>query len=421
MDRAAQKVSLQQRLDMPAHYSAGRFAGAGVVICAGGAAMFTNAFVLIHVLRNALGCRLPIEVWHFGQEELSARMQLLLHELDARTVDALEVLKNHPAKISNGWQLKVYSVIHCSFEHVLLLDADNVPTRDPACVFSWHEWSDAGAILWPDVVDLLKENPVWDVCGLEPRTQPSVESGQLCIDKARCWGALQIALHLNENADFFYDLVYGDKDTWLLALLMTQSPHAMIAHRPASDGGFCLFQHDMDGRVLFQHRTRAKWRYSGVNRHVPGFLGTEVCEAALGELRAKWNGYIFNAPRRSAGALQIQSQLQGSPLAIAIAGEASSRIQFLPAGEIRSARGDCLNWHCEEEDGDVRLMISDQFGIVWRFVRTGSDRWTGQSTDAATRMAFLGPVSGAPELKSRKPEHAAWPLPGRYSRREDAT
>ena len=37
-----------------------RFTGRGIVIAAGGSSMFTNAYVLVHVLRRNLNCTLPI-------------------------------------------------------------------------------------------------------------------------------------------------------------------------------------------------------------------------------------------------------------------------------------------------------------------------------------------------------------------------
>jgi ADP-heptose:LPS heptosyltransferase len=43
----------------------GGFRGQGIVICAGGIRLFTNAWVCVQLLRR-LGCRLPIELWHLG-------------------------------------------------------------------------------------------------------------------------------------------------------------------------------------------------------------------------------------------------------------------------------------------------------------------------------------------------------------------
>ena len=59
-------------------YPSERFAGRGIVVCAGGSRVFTNAYVLLSLLRRTLNCTLPIEVWHFGAEEMSPSMAGLL-------------------------------------------------------------------------------------------------------------------------------------------------------------------------------------------------------------------------------------------------------------------------------------------------------------------------------------------------------
>ena len=51
--------------------------GRGIVICAGGVRLFTNAWVCIQMLRR-VGCRLPIELWHIGREELDEEMSEIL-------------------------------------------------------------------------------------------------------------------------------------------------------------------------------------------------------------------------------------------------------------------------------------------------------------------------------------------------------
>jgi Mannosyltransferase putative len=56
-------------------YPEGRFAGRGIVICAGGTRLFTCAWVCISLLRSTVGCKLPIQVWYLGPEEMDARMR----------------------------------------------------------------------------------------------------------------------------------------------------------------------------------------------------------------------------------------------------------------------------------------------------------------------------------------------------------
>ena len=63
-------------------YPKGRFAGRGVIICAGGPRFFTCAWVCIGMLRRVLGSTLPIQVWYLGPEETDQRMIALLGALD---------------------------------------------------------------------------------------------------------------------------------------------------------------------------------------------------------------------------------------------------------------------------------------------------------------------------------------------------
>ena len=100
---------LSSRLKAALTFPQDAFSGQGIVTCAGGPRMFTNAYVLIHVLRRHLGCTLPIEVWHFGPPELSPRMASLLRELEAQPVDACAAMNLRPPQFSSPWQLKAYA------------------------------------------------------------------------------------------------------------------------------------------------------------------------------------------------------------------------------------------------------------------------------------------------------------------------
>src|SRR6266568_1815018 len=202
--------AIAQRLAAPERYPTDRFLGRGIVVCAGGVRMFVNAYVLLRILREKLRCLLPMQLWHLGPHELSPVMRALLGDLDVELIDAHAVQATHPGSIADGWQLKPYAALHSRFQEVLLLDADQVPVRDPAEVFRWPQYLETGALFWPDIVDLVPENPVWTLCGLEPRRCTSLDSGQLVVDKQRHWAALNLVLFLNEQAETFYRLIYGD-------------------------------------------------------------------------------------------------------------------------------------------------------------------------------------------------------------------
>jgi hypothetical protein len=221
-------------------------AGRGIVICAGGVRMFTNAWVLVWQLRKVLGCQLPVEVWHLGPAEMSSGMRGMLENLGAKVVDAHEVLLRYPARIADGWQLKPYALIMSGFREVLMLDADNVPVVDPAFLFDRPEFVSTGAVFWPDVLDISQANPVWEEVGLPAMQRTSFETGQMLIDKGRHGDALATVLRLNEDAERYYRLIYGDKDTFLVAWLLARAPYLLAPHRPLTDR-HVFYQRDFDG------------------------------------------------------------------------------------------------------------------------------------------------------------------------------
>lgn len=420
---AQRKFLLEQRLKTLTAYPEGRFEGFGIVICAGGPLFFTNAYVLVHLLRHSLGCTLPIEIWHLGAKEMSARMALMLRELNTRTVDANKELTARGLSIADGWQLKCFALMWCDFQHALLLDADQVPTRDPGELLDWPEYEKTGAIFWPDLDNIVDENPIWDVCGLEARTMPALESGQLLIDKSRHWQALEIALHLNEHADFYYRLIYGDKDTYLLGMLLAGSSFKLIPYRPISDRGLCLYQRDFGGEILFQHRTGAKWRYAGKQDNLPGFWGEEACMDALKSLRRGWNGLIVHSPEKSPNAREAERKLcEGGILVFLVAGEPPVRLEMLPEGEIGEGRApDRMNWYCEEFAEGIYLVITDAFAPSWRLAQVSQEQWCGHSIGDTDVRVYAVQSCDSDRLNAimRRKVWGHWPMQDRYSCRDD--
>lgn len=269
----------------------GGFSGRGIVICGGGIKYFTCAWVCIQRLRRA-GCRLPIEFWHLGRREMNGRMTELLAPFRVNCVDALKVRSRHPARILRGWELKSYALLRSSFREVLLLDADNVPIVDPEFLFETQEFRSTGAIFWPDYGHTRnqKTRPAWVSCGLRQPDEREFETGQIAVDKERCWRALCLAQWFNENSDFYYQHVHGDKETFHLAFRKVKQPYSLIQVPLASlDGVMC--QHDFEGRRIFQHRNSHKWDLFAANKRVDGFLHEEECLGHLRELRKVWGGW----------------------------------------------------------------------------------------------------------------------------------
>lgn len=264
--------------------------GRGIVICAGGAQYFTNAWVCLQMLRRQ-GCTLPVELWHLGRKELDATMAALVRPLNVRCVDALEMRSRFPSRRLGGWPLKPYAMLYSAFREVLLLDADNVPVVDPEFLWETPEFAATGALFWPDFGQLKRSQYIWDNCGLVRPPEPEFESGQILIDKARCWRALRLALWFNEHSDFYYRHLYGDKETFHLAFCKLRQRYALVPHRlRALDYTMC--QHDFAGNRIFQHRNTDKWNLDGSNPVVPGFLFEDECRQYLAQLARLWDGQL---------------------------------------------------------------------------------------------------------------------------------
>ena len=259
--------------------------GRGIVMCAGGIRQFVNAWSAINVLRD-VGCRLPIEVWYLGQEELSKAQRKLLEPKGVRCIDAQQVRTKYPVRRLGGWELKPYSILNSSFREVLFMDSDNVVVRDPEYLFANEHFVRTGAVFWPDRSRFRKANPIWRSCGLAVPLEPEFESGQMLVDKGRVWRGLALAVWFNSHSDFYYRYLHGDKETYHLAFRKLDLPYTLIG-TPLELRGPVFIQHDFNGKPLFQHRTRDKWNVFLSNPRFPWFHHDERCRKHIADLRSK--------------------------------------------------------------------------------------------------------------------------------------
>jgi hypothetical protein len=256
-------------------YPENRFEGRGIVTVAGGHKYFPPAWVMMKMLRKH-GCKLPIQIYYLGKPELTESMATAAAEVGAELVDAHKIANHFNLPKIGGWQSKVFSIITSRFREVLFLDGDNVPVANPEYLFDSPEYAETGAMFWPDYSRLGSQRTIWKICGLEYRDEPEIESGQILLDKARCWRPLQVTLHMNMNAEFYYQHIWGDKDTFHMAWRMCGQEYHMI-RRPIHALQFTMCQHDPQGKRLFQHRNLAKWSMTGQNPRIQGFLFEEDC------------------------------------------------------------------------------------------------------------------------------------------------
>jgi len=231
---------------------------------------------------------------------MDGRMKALVAPLGVECVDASKERRKFPARILHGWELKPYAILHSPFREVLLLDADNVPVVDPEFLFDTREFQANGAIFWPDY-DYPKNEKVlaiWRSCGLRVPPEREFETGQILVDKERCWKALCLCMWFNENSDFYYQYLHGDKETFHLAFRKLGKSYSLVQQPIHSlEGVMC--QHDFQGRRIFQHRNGDKWDPFLLNKRIEDFWFEEECRDYVTQLRRLWDG-------RMGGRFEIQ-------------------------------------------------------------------------------------------------------------------
>lgn len=341
-----------------------RFHGRGIVLCGGGSVYFPCIWVCVRMLRR-FGCMLPIELWHRGPRELTDDMRRLLEPYDVVFQDAFEIAREYPVRRLDGWELKPYAILNSRFAEVLYIDADNVVVRNPEFLFDAPLYQKTGSLFWQDVPgnhsdqSYLKDH-AWDLLGLPYRDEPQFESGQLLVDKRRCWRALQLTLHLNEHSDYYYTAFFGDKDTFHLAWRKVEQEYSLNPHPPGVLGAnWVLVQFDPDGKRLFQHRCNAKWTITGQNFRIPGFLYEDECLALLQELPESFEPAPFTTVEQAA-----------------IDEIVNSVCDFKPDHTV-VLDGQLFGWEVEEDHTGAPVLIITQAERRLCFLRKVGDSWTG--------------------------------------------
>lgn len=377
------KESYQKHLDLSnefrkniPEYPKGKYSGRGIVILAGGEKYFTGGWVVVHMLRK-FGCTLPIEMWHLGDAEMDDRMRELIEPLGVTTVDALKVRKEHPVRALGGWECTPFCLLYSQFEEVIFFDADNVPIVDPTFLFDTPQYKETGAIFWPDFNRLKPDRCIWKICNVPYRDECEFESGQIVVDKHRCWDALQLTMHINEYSDFYYKHIHGDKETFHMAWRMLDQEYSMPTR--GIDRLKCtMCQHDFDGKRIFQHRNMDKWLLHGGNIKIKGFLYEDQCLEYVRDLRSKWDGRVRMPEPSTPEGHRLKQLVIDERLFVYHRVNIDKRdIEFLPDGLIGKGNARLERcWYIKDDEGDVELVVTGD-GVTFTAKRDGG-RWKGK-------------------------------------------
>jgi len=376
------KRALYEVKDSNPIYPKGRFKGRGIVTCAGGR-YFPPAWVLINMLRKH-GCELPIEIWHLGPNEINDSIRECVTLVpDVELIDAYEQKMKHPVRKLGGWESKPFAIINSKFEEVLFLDGDNVPTKNPEFLFEHKVFKQSGAVFWPDYERLAQDRSIWQICGVDYINEAEFETGQILVDKRRCWLPLLLTMHMNEWSEFYYNHIWGDKDTFHMAWHVAEQAYHMIKH-PIHRIPDTMCQHDPEGEIIFQHRNLAKFQILG-NKKIPGFQFEEECinfvtqlnptDFGEGRISQAAKHSIFSASAEDAYKVLIKNKY----FKYKKEGSAPKILEFKQDGGFgKGSSVDENGWYLGIEEGAMFLYIINVAGEhVCRLKRLSDSRWKG--------------------------------------------
>lgn len=266
-------------------YPKERHNGRGIIMCAGGIDYMTCAWIAIKRLRT-LNCKLPIEIWHLGNE-ISQEFARKLEKLNVTCINAFGYTDNY----MEGYAIKPFAILNSKLKEVLLLDADNICISNPEFLFDFAEYKETGAIFWPDFWETASDNPIWNIMGVSHTSMKEQESGQILINKEKCWEALNLCQYLNEKKAVYHKLLLGDKDTFRFSWMAITKPFYMVEKEPSTCGyidnnndfmGHTMLQFSPDLAPLFLHRNLLKWSVTRNNefvwKTVKQFKGASKCK-----------------------------------------------------------------------------------------------------------------------------------------------
>lgn len=232
------------------------------VLTVGGGPYWLGIVVGVRMLRKS-GCTLPVQIWYRGSCE-----RVNFDDLDGLGAELIDV-ESYPewrarpplgdqtrmsgSKLidKDGWRVKSFAIRHTTYETVMYLDADAYCVADPTPLFDLAEAR--GFVYWEDIFDNAEFWPkVWPA-GRGATT--TVQGGQLVINRPKFWRELVTADHMNRNAGKFYRHLYGDQDTWRVAMAVTGRAVRSMGKAPWRDPAFVI---SMNRTPAIVHRCRSK-------------------------------------------------------------------------------------------------------------------------------------------------------------------
>lgn len=195
--------------------------GRGIVIAGGGKYEQWSLVNCMWIRQQGITC--PIQLWHLGKVEISARLRPHFEALGVELVDAHEMRQKHWMRKLGGWELKAYCAARCPFDEVCFVDADCLLSADPSKVWDDWDYQQAGALFFSDVAPCRKGNWHYVYAGV-PVPEAEFESGVFFWNRQKCWAGILFTMWILEHSDEWFKLSHGDKEMFYLGFGASRTP-----------------------------------------------------------------------------------------------------------------------------------------------------------------------------------------------------
>ena len=117
-----------------------------------------------------------------------------------------------------GFMIKPFALMMSNFNNILLIDGDNIPLCNVNKLFDNEEYKKYGNIFWKDVLfdnDKINngiyksEKDIFNKYNIKSPQEKHFdwsESGQILINKTKCWKALCLSYFLNYHFEIYYKI-----------------------------------------------------------------------------------------------------------------------------------------------------------------------------------------------------------------------
>jgi len=223
-----------------------------IVTVADGPEYDGGVYVLVRLLRW-LGCTLPVQSWFAASRPNDPMVRVDLEKRGTTFHTLPDGVEGFHAKCFPA----IWPTLQNSSDEVLYLDSDSYPTRNPEEVFSWREYTETGALFWPN---FRSSDPArWAKLDMTSPAEPEFETGQYAVNTSRVGLAMKRGHDYCNDPTVFGPIFRDDQECLHAGFVRTGTPYAMVGVLPKFEL-HTVINHDPRGRVFTQHRVADKFR-----------------------------------------------------------------------------------------------------------------------------------------------------------------